>query len=223
MSRRDWRFIGVVTLVIMAAALWSSLSGDLTTQEAADLVTTQISNELGVPVSGVTVFRVRAGAERTRQAAARVLGMVGTFRFERTNGVWRWTAVEPEGGAAMTVADYIGSLRGEDEDGAISALRLINTGEVSARLRTGHFQGLGTLAAAGGVLADPNAVSPRGYRVELSTDGLAYEAFVVPTAYPLSGRRSFYSNEGLALRCADVQGQPAGRDAPECLPRNSNP
>ena len=214
LTRNDWLFVGSAVLLLLGASLWSRISGDLTSDRIVPLVTGRLASELDLQSADVTIFSVRSEKDQTRAASARLLGKVCTLLFERADREWKWSGIVPESGKLLSVDDYIRGLRAGNEEGALNALRLINTAQVAARTRNGRYGTLDELMAAGLLMVDLKARPSRGYRVELEIDRPSYRAFATPVAHPRSGLRSFYSDETLVLHGADHQGQRASAGDP---------
>jgi hypothetical protein len=214
--RSDWIFVAAVATTLGLASTWSRLTGDLTSERVAELVGEKLRDELGLQSADVPVFSIVRKGDR-RAAAVRLLGKPVALEFSPSRRNWTWTAAIPEGSVrAMTVDDYLRALRASNERAAIEALRLVNTVQTAARIRTGRYLLLTELQAAGLLPSDIIQHPPAGYRLDVEATSDAYRIFATPIEHPKSGIRSFYSDTSLAIRGADHQGQRARASDAEC-------
>ncbi len=209
-SKTDWWFFAGVALLLVAGSLWSRVSGNLTMEGSVELVKNRLQRDLALDAPEVVVYSILLQSDSARrEVSARLLGRVFTLKFQRRGREWEWTAVVFESGKEASVDEYVQLLRTESEEGALNALRLINTAQVGARLRNGRYGELDELQSDGLLMVDLKSGVPRGYIVELEIEnnGSTYRAFATPRAYPHSGVRSFFTDENLIVHGSDAGGR----------------
>ncbi|MBI4265283.1 MAG: hypothetical protein HY657_12975 [Acidobacteria bacterium] len=206
--------------VVAAAAcgallsLWSRAAEDRSREEILALIRARLAADLALNVTAPDVLSIGGARPVAGELATMLLGNPYRLVVERREAGWVWAGVIAEEGSQITVDQLMRQLRRQNEQAAIDAIRVINTAQVASRIRAGRYAALDELAAAGLLVHDVRSRPPRGYRVELEADRLAYRVFATPAAYPRSGVRSFFSDETLAIRGADLGGQRAGAREP---------
>jgi hypothetical protein len=126
-------------------------------------------------------------------------------------------------GLALTIPNLLKSGMAANEASAIGTVRTIGTAEAtyqSVVTNGKSFGNLEQLAGAGLVAGDTQV--KKGYKFEVRatenwTRGAAlyrFEVFATPTAYNVTGRRSFYTDETFIIRMADKGGKQAGNTDP---------
>ncbi len=210
--RKEWLFLVGVAMVLLVVSLWPRLSGDLTQADVIAVVEDRLAAAVDLRELEIAVFSIIESRSDARLVAARLVGEVFELGFERAQEGWRWIDIRAEGADAVSVADFVHRLRSDNENGALDALRLINTAEVAHRIRNGRYAMLGELLEAGFLMFDLQEIPPRGFAIELEATESTYRVYATPTAYPRSGVRSFYSDDTFVLRGGDRQGERAGPD-----------
>ena len=210
--RKEWVFLVGVALVLLVVSLWPRLSGDLTQADVIALVEERLAAAVDLREVEIAVFSITEEGSDVRLVAARLVGEVFELVFERAQEGWVWIDVGAEGAEVSSVADFVQRLRTDNENGALDAIRLINTAEVAHRIRNGRYAMLGELLVAGFLMIDLQENPPRGFAIELEATESTYRVYATPTAYPRSGVHSFYSDDSFVLRGGDRQGGRAGPD-----------
>jgi hypothetical protein len=176
-------------------------------------VSAQLAEELAFAGAPVTVFSITGDGDQ-RRASARLFGRVCSLEFERADRDWLWVAIATENGMRHTADEYVALLREENEEGAATTLRIVNTAQQAARLRLNRYGTLDELAAHGLLLGAVGAQTARGYRVTIDVASPGYRAYATPSAYPKSGVRSFFTDDTLIVRAADRHGEAASAGDP---------
>ena len=211
---KEWPFFAAVALLLILGTLWSHPQPSIPADEVREIVRERLTEGLRLESIDLTVFGTRERTDRSQIASVRLQGELLDLRFEGLRGDWSWQSVVRAEGIESSVEDYVRRLRDGNERGAIDIIRLVQTAQVAARVRTGSYLPIPRLEEDGYLPTNLELEGPRGYRLEGDISEVGYRLFLSPIEYPITGIRSFYGDDTLEVRGSDRGGKVAGRDDP---------
>ena len=211
---KEWPFFGAVALLLILGTLWSRPRPSIPDDEVHEIVQERLFEDLGLESIDLTVFGTRERSDGSQIASVRLQDELLDLRFEGGEDEWAWRGVVQSGRIEFTVEDHVLHLRARNEQGAIDIIRLVQTAQVAAKVRTGSYLPIATLEDDGYLPTKLELDGPRGYRFDTDMSELGYRIFLSPKEYPRTGVRSFYGDYALEVRGSDRGGDRAGRDDP---------
>ena len=210
----EWPFFTAVGLLLILGALWSRPRPLIPAEEVREIVRERLAEELRLESIDLTVFGTRERTEGSQNTSVRLQGELLDLRFEGLRGEWSWQGVVRAAGVESSVEDYVRRLRDGNERGAIDIIRLVQTAQVAAKVRTGSYLPIPRLEEDGYLPTNLELEGPRGYRLEGDISEVGYRLFLSPMEYPITGIRSFYGDDTLEVRGSDRGGDVAGPEDP---------
>ena len=211
---KEWPFFAAVALLLILGTLWSPPRPAIPADEVREIVRERLAEELRLESIDLTVFGTRERTDRSQIASVRLQGELLDLRFEGLRADWSWRAVVRAEGVESSVEDYVRRLRDGNERAAIDIIRLVQTAQVAAKVRTGSYLPIPRLEEDGYLPTNLELEGPRGYRLEGDISEVGYRLFLSPMEYPITGIRSFYGDDTLEVRGSDRGRTVAGRDDP---------
>jgi hypothetical protein len=211
---KEWPFFAAVAVLLILGTWWSRPRGSIPADEVREIVGERLAEELRLESIDLTLFGTRARTDGSQIASVRLQDELLDLRFEGLKGEWSWQGVVRSQGIESSVEDYAGRLRDGNELGAIDVIRLVQTAQVAARVRTGSFLPIARLEQDGYLPTDLGLEGPAGYRLDTDISEVGYRIFLLPMEYPWTGVRSFYGDDTLEVRGSDRGGDRAGPEDP---------
>ncbi len=211
---KEWPFFAAVAVLLILGTLWSRPRSSIPADEVREIVRERLTEELRLESIDLTVFGTRARSDASQIVSVRLQDELLDLRFEGLDGKWFWQGVVRSERTESSVEDYVRRLRDGNERGAIGLIRLVQTVQVAARVRTGSYLPIAKLEQDGYLPTNLGLDGPKGYKLDTDISEVGYRIFLLPMEYPRTGVRSFYGDDTLDVRGSDRGGDRAGPDDP---------
>lgn len=211
---KDWRFGAVVCLLLLLGFFFSqTLRRDLE-RLVQDKVQKTLEENLLLELTEVAILGHYKRSDGMHVVSVRLEGELLDLVFQEIGEEWLWRNVVRVQGTELSVGSYLEALRVRNEQEAIDLIKMIQTAQVLAKVRTGRYLPVHMLEEQGYLFTKLEFEKLRGYRVKSDISAITFKVFLLPTEYPRTGIRSFYGDDSLDVRGSDRMGGVAGPNDP---------